>query len=621
MAKNIQHLQHIKSSVVEGNGKPKLPTSNVLVEGEIAINYAKGVETISLKNTSGDIVTFSSDDYYTEQKLGSGFTGENSGNTVTDSIHYLSDIVIGVDEVPEFDSTKQYSKYDIVLYNETLYRFITAHSGVWNFNDVVETDLVSEITNMIKSDYEQVYIELKTESGEPLSNVEVVVTVEGEEAPRNLTTDNTGKCTTNIPKGLEYIVEASTVEGYTEPAKVIRRAALPKRYIEIVYSAILDVEHVVVEADYADSSLGTATEIYVEIDGEEFTIPLEGNQAAFDVDFGKTYTISFQSVDGYMTPHARTYKAKHASTKLVIARYMKPIDNVKWLMADGTLREVNNVTDEERLEGNIYGCVVGNSELVTNQKCYTIPTQYLLSGQYPYTGNYLSQNIQIPTIGYYDTHAKAILDIDGEDNCTKIREFISEKASQGTNISSTIAQTTYNTYGGYEEFNSNRDYYAGRSVVYEGSIYQFRSRHNKAEWNGNDVQMLYAGFDSSRSYMVGETVFRGGFLWTFKSAHNAGDAWNTSEVSRTNGWIMPDGTLKHAFTLAYGQLYAFRTIRNDLNTVTLSIFGVQCIPISSGLWWTSTQYNAADGVRLCNGGFNGDDKRYSNSGVLPVLAY
>ena len=86
MAKNINHLQHVKSSVVE-NGAPKLPTPSVLVEGELAVNYAADYETISLKNSSGDVVTFSSDHYYTEKHLGSGFTGENSAVTVTQAIN------------------------------------------------------------------------------------------------------------------------------------------------------------------------------------------------------------------------------------------------------------------------------------------------------------------------------------------------------------------------------------------------------------------------------------------------------------------------------------------------------------------------------------------------------
>ena len=58
--KTVNHISHKKSVVVE-NGKPKLPTKDQIVYGELAINYAKDVETISLKNNSDEIVTRSSD--------------------------------------------------------------------------------------------------------------------------------------------------------------------------------------------------------------------------------------------------------------------------------------------------------------------------------------------------------------------------------------------------------------------------------------------------------------------------------------------------------------------------------------------------------------------------------
>jgi hypothetical protein len=85
MAKNANFVSHKKSKLKE-NGGPKLPLAADLVEGEIAINFGKDVETLSIKNESGTVVTFSSDNYYTEEKLGSGFTGENSAKTVTDVI-------------------------------------------------------------------------------------------------------------------------------------------------------------------------------------------------------------------------------------------------------------------------------------------------------------------------------------------------------------------------------------------------------------------------------------------------------------------------------------------------------------------------------------------------------
>lgn len=89
MGKNINYVSHKKSKLKTNDGKPQLPSSSALVEGEIAINYAEDVETLSIKNESGTVVTFSSDNYYTEQKLGSAFTGSNSATTVTDILNSL----------------------------------------------------------------------------------------------------------------------------------------------------------------------------------------------------------------------------------------------------------------------------------------------------------------------------------------------------------------------------------------------------------------------------------------------------------------------------------------------------------------------------------------------------
>ena len=46
-----------RSSAVNDNGTPKIPTSEQLQYGEIAINYAAGVETLSIKNSNDNIVT------------------------------------------------------------------------------------------------------------------------------------------------------------------------------------------------------------------------------------------------------------------------------------------------------------------------------------------------------------------------------------------------------------------------------------------------------------------------------------------------------------------------------------------------------------------------------------
>jgi len=82
MAKNVNHIQHVRSSALEEN-LPKLPNASALLEGELAVNYAADKEVLATKNSSGEVITFSSDKYYTEKKLGDLFSGDT---TVTDVI-------------------------------------------------------------------------------------------------------------------------------------------------------------------------------------------------------------------------------------------------------------------------------------------------------------------------------------------------------------------------------------------------------------------------------------------------------------------------------------------------------------------------------------------------------
>lgn len=58
--KKVYKVIHKKSNVLI-DGNPKLPAAASLEYGEIAINYAVSGETLSIKNVSDDIVTFSSD--------------------------------------------------------------------------------------------------------------------------------------------------------------------------------------------------------------------------------------------------------------------------------------------------------------------------------------------------------------------------------------------------------------------------------------------------------------------------------------------------------------------------------------------------------------------------------
>jgi len=54
----LRHLYHVRSNVATAQGLAKLPDVQDIGYGEIAINYAQGLETISLKNSNNAIVPF-----------------------------------------------------------------------------------------------------------------------------------------------------------------------------------------------------------------------------------------------------------------------------------------------------------------------------------------------------------------------------------------------------------------------------------------------------------------------------------------------------------------------------------------------------------------------------------
>jgi len=79
-----QYLKNKRSSVVVNNA-PKLPTSSQIDYGEIAINFAKGHETISVRNNNDEIVAFSSDSVLDKKYISSGAVVTALAGISTDS--------------------------------------------------------------------------------------------------------------------------------------------------------------------------------------------------------------------------------------------------------------------------------------------------------------------------------------------------------------------------------------------------------------------------------------------------------------------------------------------------------------------------------------------------------
>lgn len=213
MAKNINHLQHVKSSVVE-NGMPKLPAPSVLVEGELAVNYAADYETLSIKNSSGEVVTFSSDNYYSEKKLGSGFTGENSGVTVTQAMNNTEKVVAAA--LNDLNSRK----LDVSAYTESVGDFYTKEEidGVLG-NGFTVSSVTSSITDAFKenelviaaalNDLDDRKLDASAYTPTDLSDYATKQWVNEERLGSGFTGENSGRTVTQVIEDDELAISAA----------------------------------------------------------------------------------------------------------------------------------------------------------------------------------------------------------------------------------------------------------------------------------------------------------------------------------------------------------------------------------------------------------------------------
>ncbi len=485
--------------------------------------------------------------------------------------------VVGPSEANVFDTTDSYAKGDFVMYDGKLYKFNENHAaGEWNASEVTETNLFSEIEYMTKNDYEEVVITLQNESGTPLPDVLVAVQVEGEESARNFTSDTYGMCTTNVSKGLDYTVSANNVEGYYPTTPISRRASLPKRYVNVTYVVddTLTQEHLQVTLSYSNTALTTANWVKVSYDGTDYQLSVVNNVAETDIPLGTVYQVSFEEITGYRTPNVRTFTAEHHGTRPLNIRYQAPVSGIRWLMTNNTQRELTDVSNDERVNGEIFGLIVQTSDLQLSGCSYVIPFNILMKSASK-TGAWMSVNEEISQMGNYLSHNAALADKNGEENCQKILNYIS-----GTSKTSSMVSGCKNMVGGAPTFSTANTYNIGDYVIYSGNLYTFTVQHNPG-------------------------------------------AFNVDETSGPmKGYLMPDGVVRQCFSPAYCQLWRFRENNNQVSAFTADAFGLQCINVATDNWWSSSQYNAATGVRLSGGSFNGGYLAKSTlSNLLPVLAY
>ena len=84
-----RHLQHIKSATAN-----KVPAASDLLYGEIAINYAKGSESIYIKNSDNEIVPFVNKNEFEENELVVARALVDLDERVTENSETISDVAI-----------------------------------------------------------------------------------------------------------------------------------------------------------------------------------------------------------------------------------------------------------------------------------------------------------------------------------------------------------------------------------------------------------------------------------------------------------------------------------------------------------------------------------------------
>ena len=132
-------VKNIRSNSVGSNGKPKLPSPNQLDYGEIAVNYASGHETLSLKNDGNKIVSLSVNSVEDVKVNGSGVVKNKT-----------ADITMKGDTIPV--SGGQYSPMTYPKPFDGKAQLILADKKLSEALKILETNISSLVTEVLDNE-------------------------------------------------------------------------------------------------------------------------------------------------------------------------------------------------------------------------------------------------------------------------------------------------------------------------------------------------------------------------------------------------------------------------------------------------------------------------------------
>ena len=190
--------------------------------------------------------------------------------------------------IQEYSSLKNYYPGQFVSYQDKMYKFIQLHpAGEWNASEVEEASIFQEFQGLD----EKVTISIIGLSD--LGNKTIVVYVEGEPNPRNLTTDSLGQVETIIRKGLTYDIYPQPSGSYIVQNYLNIKAAISDRYINIPYQ-LEQTETCTVEVNIVTNNLSDFT-------GLDFTILNQSNQQVLTATIDNNGKATFGNAIKYTT--------------------------------------------------------------------------------------------------------------------------------------------------------------------------------------------------------------------------------------------------------------------------------------------------------------------------------
>lgn len=320
--------------------------------------------------------------------------------------------VTGYADVEEFSKDKPYYKGELVKRQEVnengeiiyrYYRFIQNHaSSEWIANDVVESSFYQELMDMRSSSSEEVTLVINSIPGLDLSTYQVNITIDGGITSYPITSD---PIIFNVEKGKSYSISFPSIEGYNSPDDVTLKALINQRLLVYNYTITpQNYETVTVAAKITSgANLETNTTIlesfvgknvYVTIDDTELqTYQLNSTLGCtFNIEWGRTYSISFEKVQGYLQINPTQNRVAAQAERLIPIVYEQYPTEVLIYADDGTTYTVEQFqtdfynSDTKAYDKDAIAAKNFKAILITNSTLQEKDAQFLLPIKYTYNG-------------------------------------------------------------------------------------------------------------------------------------------------------------------------------------------------------------------------------------------